>query len=105
VEACTGGANPCMTKKNCISCQLASWRCLDRARKAQGRGGVGLGQEKVAQTSWLTYWCTYKFRTFDRCMGNRWTRRRQKDGCMTNRLTILRQTEGCMASWWTLDKV
>ncbi len=57
MEACTGGANPCMTK-NCISCQPASRRCMDRARKTERRGGVGLGQEKVAQTSWLTCWCT-----------------------------------------------
>ncbi len=40
MEACTGGANPCMTKK-CISCQLASWHCMDRVREKL-KGEMGL---------------------------------------------------------------
>ncbi len=66
-----------MHGKNCISCQLA------RVRKTEGRGGVGLRQEKVAQTSWLMCWCTRLMHCmqFDgRCMDNWQTRLWQTGG-------------------------
>ncbi len=40
MDACTGGANPCMTK-NCISCQMACWRCMESTRTGWGWSETG----------------------------------------------------------------